>query len=104
MLDRGGRYVEGEAPSTAGSAAPPSGARPSSSRDSESTAPPSPAAAPRATKSAAWLVASGPLVGWREAALFVALGAAAGLGGAVLSLSREELGRAPDGGAALPAV
>lgn len=53
---------------------------------------------------AAWLVDSGPLVGWREAALFVALGAAAGLGGAVLSLSREELGRAPDGGAALPAV
>ncbi|HEX6201489.1 MAG TPA: permease-like cell division protein FtsX [Thermoanaerobaculia bacterium] len=44
---------------------------------------------------AAWLVAGEPLVGWREAALLVALGAAAGLGGALLSLSREELGRAP---------
>ena len=48
---------------------------------------------------AAWLVAGEPLVGWREAALLVALGAAAGLGGALLSLSREELGRAPDDGA-----
>lgn len=47
---------------------------------------------------AAWLVAGEPLVGWREAALLVALGAGAGLGGALLSLSREELGRAPDDG------
>lgn len=45
---------------------------------------------------ASWLVAGEPLVGWREAALLVALGAGAGLGGALLSLSREELGRAPD--------
>lgn len=50
---------------------------------------------------AAWLVAGEPLVGWREAAFLVALGAAAGLGGALLSLSREELGRAPiDGSSA----
>ena len=49
---------------------------------------------------AAWLVAGQPLVGWREAALLVALGASAGLGGALLSLSREDLGRAPDDGGA----
>lgn len=49
---------------------------------------------------AAWLFAGDPLVGWRQAALLVALGAAAGLGGALLSLRREELGRAPDEGPA----
>ena len=49
---------------------------------------------------AAWLFAGEPLLGWREAALLVGLGAAAGLGGALLSLRREELGRAPADSAA----
>lgn len=44
---------------------------------------------------AAWLFAGDPLLGWREAVLLVALGAAAGLAGALLSLRREELGQAP---------
>jgi cell division transport system permease protein len=41
---------------------------------------------------AAWLVAGEPLIGWREAGLLVALGAAAGLAGALVSLRREDLG------------
>ena len=53
---------------------------------------------------AAWLVAGEPLVGWREAALLVALGAAAGLTGALLSLRREDLGSAPEGTGSEPAA
>jgi cell division transport system permease protein len=51
---------------------------------------------------AAWAVAGGPVVGWREAGLIAALGAVAGLGGALLSLRREDLGRAPDDAAPPP--
>jgi cell division transport system permease protein len=47
-----------------------------------------------ATSLAAWLVSGTPF-GWREAGLLVALGGAAGLAGAVVSLRREELGRGP---------
>jgi cell division transport system permease protein len=53
---------------------------------------------------AAWLFAGDPLLGWREAALLVALGAAAGLAGALLSLRREELGQAPEEGITPPAA
>lgn len=51
---------------------------------------------------AAWVIAGETVVGWREAASLVALGALAGLVGALLSLRREELGRAPDDAATAP--
>jgi cell division transport system permease protein len=52
---------------------------------------------------AAWLVSGAPF-GWREAGFLLAIGAAAGLVGAAVSLSREELGRepGPDAGATAP--